>query len=178
MDAPPLDFGDIQRTVRLIHLAQMGAAKIPGRAARSAKARQSPARSVVHADGILCAIAHNQILFGRPRKPERMPDLRPLHQPFALRREKLNAGVFTVGNIHNSAIVYGDAVHQMKLPLARAVRAPRIQKATVRVQMNDAGVAVAIRDKHTSIGRERDIGGSVEMAAVIARLIFNTIGRK
>ena len=77
-----------------------------------------------------------------------------------------------------SSFVYGNAVYQVKLFFRGSPASPCVQKIPVCVQMDDAGVGVAIGNIHAPIGGKRNIGGPSKMGTVISRLVFYAVHGK
>src|ERR1700688_1565012 len=88
-----------------------------------------------------------------------------LTQELAIEVEFLNSTVFPVGYKYRSLFVDLDGMWQAELSGTTAALTPLLHPLAIGSVFQDASVAVAIRDEEVSVGREGDIGGSVEGVA-------------
>src|SRR5207249_8278906 len=84
--------------------------------------------------------------------------------------EDLHSGVVTIRNIDPPLTVDGDSVYHLELAVARPEGSPCLQVFPVLVELDDAGIFIAVSNEKRALGQERNIGRHVEVTVVSARM--------
>src|SRR5260221_6357417 len=146
-------------------------AEEPGRRAVRAPRVQQMALQIVLEELVERAREHPEEPVVADADVVRLLDVRKLVEVLAVLVEHLDAIVRAIGDVDASVLVDRDRVRRLQLAVAGAARAPHHQELAVLVELGDARVAVAVADEEGPVGQPRDVGGALEVRAVVARLV-------
>ena len=94
----------------------------------------------------------------------------PLVEKLAVRVEDLDAIVLAIPDVDPSLCVDRNSVRQVELARAVAFLAPCGEEGTVFRELRDSGIAVTVGNVEVAVGREGDIGGTVERVVAFTAL--------
>src|SRR5262249_36451584 len=98
-------------------------------------------------------------------------ELLPLGDESPVGVENLDTAVNTVSDIEASGRIKRDAMRCVELALCRPVSSPRLDEFAVLGELHNpvvGGTAVAVRDVDVAIGRDHDVGGTIEHILAVA----------
>src|SRR5262245_37762772 len=102
----------------------------------------------------------------------RPAELPPFGEKFSILVEDLDAVVGAVGDEQPPARIHGESMRHVEFALSLARFAPGLDEFTVLGELHDARVrllAMSVGDEDVAIGRDQDIGRSIEGVGPIAR---------
>jgi hypothetical protein len=124
--------------------------ELSGAVARLAERAKDISHPVELDYAVESTIGHPDMLIRRDKKAVGVADAVPLLQKLAVGVEDLNALVLAIADINAVVSVDDDRVRQIEFARQRSICTPRLDELAVTVELDDAGVPVAVRNEDVS----------------------------